>query len=161
MIEHLYEFSHYAPLVILIATILDIFFLTGYIFYGFAMLSVVSMMLMTNMISPLTILVVASIGTITGNLINYFIGHYLSNTKVVIHHLNKPKINKIRNRIKGEKLFILIAVCRFITFLRPAYALLLGTMKVNTRKFVIYEVVVSLVWVTFWLTVMTQAENLI
>ena len=88
MYDTLYQLSHHAPLVIFMASVLDIFFLSGYILYGDATLGAVAMMHMSGMITVPEIIIAAVIGTVFGNQINYWLGHFFSTTTVIKKRIN-------------------------------------------------------------------------
>lgn len=161
MYDLLYELTPYAPLVILIAAFLDVFFITGYLLYGFAMAGSVAMMYSSGMISAEVLITSAFIGTYTGNLTNFAIGHFFSECAFIRKHLKLKQIDKTRQLLKEQRLFVFMAICRSITFIRPAYSLLLGTLGIKKRKFIFYEAIIAFCWVTFWVLVIIFGESFI
>jgi len=161
MIQAISEFTSYTPIFIFLATILDVFFITGYIFYGFAMLSTVGVLILSGSISMSELIIAGSLGTILGNYINFFIGKKFGSSKYIQKHLEHKYVKKIHSLIQNHNLILLMCICRFVTFLRPAYALVLGTLDVSTKRFILYESIISIVWITFWITVIvTTGETL-
>ena len=94
MHEALYALSPYAPMVIFIASVLDIFFLSGLILYGGATLGAVGMMHMTGMITVPEIIISALAGTLLGNQINYWTGRFFHTTKFVQKRLVTARAQK-------------------------------------------------------------------
>lgn len=161
MEEFIYQLSPYAPAAILIAAALDIFFITGYILYGFAMLTSVLMMYTTGMISAEAILVAAFLGTMTGNTTNYWVGRLFGETKFVTKRLAQPRAQKARHFLQNRGLIIFMVIGRFITFTRPMYALILGSMRIRFRRFLMYEIPLAFFWVAFWLFIILQGEEVV
>lgn len=160
MLEAIYQLSPYAPLVIFVASALDIFFVTGFILYGAAMMSSVAMMHATGMISIEGIVAAAYSGTLVGNALNFGIGKLFGETDFVTKKLEQPKVETARNFLKSRGLFLYILIGRCITVTRPLYALILGSLKIRFYRFLAYEMVISLVWTLFWLYVLLQGEKL-
>ena len=158
--DSLYEVSHYAPLVIFIATVLDIFFITGYIFYGAAMLSSVLALHMSGMIGTEALLVVAFFGTVIGNSVNYWVGRLFGQTAFVQKRLQHPRAQKAEGFLRTRGLTLYMVIGRFITFTRPLYALILGSMSIRFDRFLIREIPLAFFWVSFWLLVILQGEEL-
>lgn len=160
MEDLIYSLIPYAPLTVFFASFLDIFFLTGLILYGGAMLGMVLMMLSTGMISVEVLILSAYAGTITGNITNYWIGRLWGETEFIKNKMSNPKIHKIQQRMRSNNLTFFIFITRFITFTRPLYALALGTFEIKFRKFILNELVIALVWIVFWLTTILQGQNI-
>lgn len=158
MEELIYQLSPYAPAAILIAAALDIFFITGYVLYGFAMLSSVLMMHTTGMISAETILMSAFTGTVLGNSTNYWVGRLFGETEFVKKRLEHPRMQKARHFLQHRGLVIYMFIGRFVTFTRPFYAVLLGSMRIKFRRFLMYEIPLAFFWVAFWLFIILQSE---
>tara|TARA_B100000508_G_scaffold98236_1_gene77079 strand:+ start:812 stop:1309 length:498 start_codon:yes stop_codon:yes gene_type:complete len=161
MEELIYQFSPYAPAAILIAAALDIFFITGYILYGFAMLASVLMMYTSGMIGAEAILITAFLGTTIGNSINYWIGRFFGETEFVRKRLTQPRAQKARHFLQHRGLIIFMVIGRFITFTRPMYALILGSMRIKFRRFLMYEIPLAFFWVAFWLFIILQGEEVV
>ncbi len=156
----IYSIAPYAPLVILIASTLDIFFVTGYILYGAAMMSSVLMLHASGMISTEMLVVAALTGTLLGNTGNYWAGYWFGETQFIQKKLKNPKVQHAKEKFMNRGLCIFVFIGRFITFTRPAYALLLGSMKVSFSKFITTEVPIAFIWVVFWLCIILQGESL-
>ncbi|MCA9360375.1 VTT domain-containing protein [Candidatus Nomurabacteria bacterium] len=156
-IEH---FSEYAPLVIFIASALDIFFVTGLFLYGAAMLSTIAMMHSAGMITVEMIVISAYAGTVFGNTLNYGAGRLFKEAPIVAKRLNHPKVATARSFLQSRGLFIYILICRFIAVARPLYALLLGSLEIKFYRFFIYELIVAIFWIIFWLFILVQGEAL-
>jgi len=160
MLEIITALTPYAPVLIFTASALDIFFGTGFLLYGWAMMGSVAAMHASGVISPTVIVLSAFAGTLFGNLINYTTGRLFAKTKFVAKKLRAPKIKTARDFFKSRGLFIFMLASRFFTFTRPLYALLLGSLHTDFRRFLAYELVIALFWVIFWLFIILQGENL-
>lgn len=159
--DTIYQLSHYAPLVILIAALLDIFFMTGLILYGAAMMSTVLMLHMSGMISTQELIVSAFIGTTIGNILNYWTGRLFGETAFIQNRLDTPRLRKTKHFLQSRGLIVFMTTGRFITFTRPLYALLLGSLQIKFSRFLAVELPLALFWVTFWLLVILEGEYLI
>lgn len=157
--EAVYQFSHYAPLVILIAAALDIFFMTGLFLYGAAMMSTVLMMHMTGMIETEALIVSAFLGTVGGNLVNFWIGRWFSETEFIKTRLTRPRYQRAREHLRTRGLTLFMFIGRFVTFTRPLYALLLGSARISFKRFLWRELPLAFCWVTFWLLIVLQGEE--
>ena len=160
MLELITQLSPYAPVAILVASALDIFFVTGLFLYGAAMMSSIAMMHATGMISLEMIIISAYGGTLLGNTLNYYAGRLFGETKFVIRKLQNPKVEKVHAFLQSRGLFIFIFGCRFFAFTRPLYALVLGSLKISFFRFFSYELIIALVWILFWLFVLLQGEKI-
>lgn len=158
--EAIYQFSHYAPFVILVAAALDIFFLTGLLLYGAAMMSTVLMMHMTGMISTEALIVAAFLGTVSGNVLNFWIGRLFSETAFIEKRLAQPRYQKAREQLRTRGLTLFMVIGRFITFTRPLYALMLGSARISFKRFMVREIPLAFFWVTFWLIIILEGERL-
>ena len=156
--ETIYSVSHYAPLVIIVAAILDIFFMSGLILYGVAMLSTVGMMHMSGMISTGELIASAFVGTTVGNTANYWVGRLFGETAYIQRKLQTPKIEKAQSFLRTRGLLVFMIIGRFITFTRPLYAVVLGSMQIRFHRFIIREIPLALFWVTFWLLILLEGE---
>lgn len=150
MTEIFTTISSHAPALIFIASFFDIFFISGYLFYGFAMIGSVGMLLANDMISFQALVITASAGSIMANTVNFFIGKYLGSTAYIKKRIHKITTGKIAELADTKNLFIFMAVCRFFAFFRPAYGILLGTLNVSSKKFILYESIIGFSWVIFW-----------
>lgn len=158
MYDLLYELSPYAPFVLFVATTLDIFFVSGYIFYGAAMMSSVAVMHATGIVSAPMIILAAYAGTLLGTVLNFYAGRLLGETQIVKRRLQGPSAAKAQAMLRSRGLFLFMAIGRSITFTRPIYALILGTLDIRFRRFIILEMIIALVWVCFWLFIIFQGE---
>ncbi len=160
MYEFVYGLSHYAPLVIFIASTLDIFFLSGYILYGGATLGAVGMMHMSGMISVPEIIVAAIAGTLFGNQINYWVGRFFNTTHFVQKRLQTPRAQKAEGFLRARGLLLYMIAGRFVTFFRPIHAVILGAFNIRWWRFTSYDLILSFIWVTFWLSLVLYGEQL-
>jgi len=160
MYDALYELSHYAPLVIFIASVLDIFFITGYILYGGATLGAVGMMHATGMITVPEIIISALTGTLLGNQINYWSGRFFHTTAFISKRLDSSRAQKAEGFLRSRGLFIFMTIGRFVTFFRPIHGLIIGTFNIKLRRFLAYDIILSFFWVVIWLAVLLFGEEL-
>ena len=160
MYEVIYELSHYAPLVIFIASVLDIFFLTGLILYGGATLGAVGMMHMTGMITVPQIIISALAGTLFGNQINYWTGRFFHNTAFIQKRLATARAQKAEGFLRTRGLLPFMLIGRFVTFFRPLHGLILGTFNIKLRRFLFYDFILSFIWIVFWLSILLYGEKL-
>ncbi len=146
--------SQYGFILIIFAAYIDEFFLTGYFLYGFALIGSIAMLYATDMVSIYEIFVGACIGTILASFTNYFIGYHFGNTPYIQKLTSGKRITWMREKLEHNGMFLFILVCRFVTITRPIYALLLGTLRVPTKRFIIFEIIVGTVWISFWTAVL-------
>ncbi len=140
------------------ASVLDVFFLSGYILYGIATLSAVAMMHMSGMISVPEIIIAAVAGTVFGNQINYWIGRLFSTTKMIEQRIDSPRAKKAKIFLETKGLLIYMIVGRFVTFFRPIHGLILGTLNISPYRVLIYDIALSILWVSLWLWVLLSSE---
>jgi membrane protein DedA with SNARE-associated domain len=158
MYEALYQLSHHAPLVIFIASVLDVFFLSGYILYGLATLSAVAMMHMSGMITVPEVIMAAVAGTVLGNQINYWLGHFFSTTTVIKKRIDSPRAQKAKTFLESKGLLVFMIIGRFVTFFRPIHGLILGALNINPYRVLIYDLILSTLWVSVWLWILLSGE---
>lgn len=151
----LYTLTPFAPLMIVIASFLDTFIGTGYLLYGFTMLATVSMLYLEGTVSLPEIIIAAFLGTTLASVTNYSIGRWWSQTQFVQARMNSAPVLKLTQLLDqyGSWWFILIG--RFTTFLRPSYAFVLGTFKRPLQRFLLFEGIIALIWVSFWIVLIT------
>ena len=154
MVELLHTLSDYAALGIFTAAILDIFFLTGYLLYGATTTATILMLYNNSILSAPEIAWFAFLGTLTGNMLNFFIGRHLGTTKIVAKTLQSTAAEKARAFLRTRGLFLFVLFGRFITLTRPIYALINGALHISFKQFIIYEVPIAFAWVAVWLWIM-------
>jgi membrane protein DedA with SNARE-associated domain len=160
MYELLYELSPYTPLVVLLASVLDVFFVSGYVLYGAAMMGSVLIMHTTDMISTPALFLSAYIGTVSGSVLNFWAGRAFSTHPVVARRLAGPNAQKAQRLLQTRGLFWFICIGRFITLTRPLYGLIIGTLNIRFRRFFVYESGIAFVWISFWLYIILRGEDL-
>ena len=67
---------------------------------------------------------------------------------------------KIKNFTVKKHLFIVMFVGRFITFTRPLYGVVLGTLQTKPSRFFMYEIPIVFFWVVVWLLILIQGERI-
>lgn len=144
----------YAPFAIIVGGFIDVFFLTGYLAYGFALSSAVVMLYASGNISIPALFIASYIGTVLGSLANFVVGWYLARTPLVRRMSDSPRATIVRSKLVTYNLFLAMLVCRFVTLLRPAYMVLLGTLRVHPTRVILYESIIALIWVCFWSTIL-------
>jgi len=151
-----------APLIILVAAYLDTFMFTGYFLYGFAMLSAVSMLHLSGAITAPEIIIVGWLGTAAASITNYTIG-YLGGAaaKRQQEKILAGRLKRLQPYLYGGRMWLVILVGRSITFTRPAYGFLLGAAHAAPARFIIFELIISLLWVTFWIFIILLGESLL
>ncbi|MEZ4200387.1 MAG: VTT domain-containing protein [Candidatus Paceibacterota bacterium] len=146
---------------LVIGGFVDMLFVTGYVFYGFALMSGVTVLHMTGRITVPEILVAAYIGTLLGAYTNYAIGYFFGATKTVQKILNSERVKRVEAKLSDSNLFVIMFVCRFVTFLRPAYMLTLGALRLHPRAVLSFEPIIAAVWVVFWTAVLVFGEQVV
>lgn len=160
MFELINNLSPYAPFVIAIASFLDIFFATGLILYGAAMMGSIAMMYGTGIISFEAIVISSFLGTLSGNCLNYLAGRKFSKTRMIKKKLDHPKVKNFTEMLNNHGLLLFIAVSRFIAITRPLYAILIGSLHISFLRFFIYESIIAFAWVCFWLLIIIEGGQL-
>lgn len=160
MYDFIYGLSHYAPLVIFVAATLDIFFISGYILYGGATLGAIGMMHMSGMISIPEILIAALLGTLTGNQLNYWAGRLFRHSAFIERRLKTPRGEKAERFLRTRGLLPFMVIGRFVTFFRPIHGVILGSFNIRIARVLIYDAVLSFLWVSFWLTIILYGEKI-
>lgn len=155
------QFADYTPLAIFLAAVFDVFFVTGYILYGFAMAGVIVALHASHMISTEGILTAAFFGTMLGNQINYWAGRLFGTAPFIKRTIEKPQAQKAVGFLRTRGLFVYILISRFVTFIRPIHAVILGVFNINYWRFLLYDIIVSLFWVTFWLILLLMGEDIL
>jgi len=160
MLEFLKQLATNYPLIIFIASVLDIFFVSGLFLYGAAMMGSILMLYTAGLISVSEIILASYAGTLLGNILNYWSGRVFDKVPIVDKKLNHPKVQTAKGYLRTKGLFLYILICRFIAISRPLYALVLGSLNIKFSRFIVYEAVVAFFWVVFWLIVLIQGEVL-
>lgn len=151
-----------APLLILVAAYLDTFMFTGYFLYGFAMLTSVGVMHMKGLITAPEIILIGWVGTALASCTNFAIG-YLGGAamKRQQERLMAGKLERLQPYLQGGRVWLAILVGRSITFTRPAYGFLLGAAHTKPLRFITLELIISLLWVVFWVCLILLGENIV
>ena len=140
------------------ASVLDIFFLSGYILYGVATLGAVAVMHMTGMITVTEIIIAAVVGTIFGNQINYWLGRLFNTTSFIKKRIDTPRAQKAQMFLQTKGLLVYMAIGRFVTFFRPIHGVILGALNVSWKRVIVYDVLLSTLWVSVWLWLLLYGE---
>jgi len=151
ILAHWHDF---ALVTIITAAFIDTFIVSGYILYGFALLANAGILYAAGTLSIQHIFIGALIGTTAASMVNFYIGTIFAKSRWVQQQLKKDLAVRIQNQLHTRGLFIAMLIARFITLLRPMYGLVIGTLNVSPRRFILCEIVVSIIWVTFWATVL-------
>lgn len=148
-----------APLMILVAAFFDTFVGTGYLLYGFAMLTTVGMMLLEEIITIPEIIAMAWIGTVAASTTNYVLGRFFAETAFIERQRERAALRTLTRYLDRFGNWWLICIGRFVTVLRPSYGLLLGLLHRPFKRFVIYETIIAGVWVCFWLSIIIFGQH--
>ncbi|MFA6064714.1 MAG: DedA family protein [archaeon] len=95
------------------------------------------------------VILIATLGTILGSLISYYIGKYFGK-KIVLRYGKYFLVNKKEVEL-AEKWFEkygtkTIFVCRFIPVIRHVISIPAGTAQMKRRKFITYTALGGLIW---------------
>lgn len=144
-----YEFLTY------ILVFLVVYLETAFIFMGFLPTDSILLVFGTIVriydknifIIYILMIVVSTLGDLTG----YLIGKYIGNRLI---QYNKKIINE--NLYKAEKFYnkygiISVTIKRFVPFLRTFIPFFSGVIKMNYRKFLFYDVLNNIMWSTVFL----------
>lgn len=157
----LYLLSPYAPVLVLTASFFDILFLTGFLLYGGALVASILMLYGSGAIGAEALFISAYMGTFLGNCTNFLIGKYFGEYEFVKRKLQTKTMKKVQRFTHNHGLFICMAIGRFVTFIRPVYALVLGTTGLSPRRFFLYESMIAFIWIAFWVVVIVQGDMLL
>ena len=160
MLELVEAVAPYAPLAIFIVSVLDILFLTGLFMYGGTTLGALSMLYVTGMVTIPEIVIASLFGTLLGNQINYWVGRMSHSTDFVQRRLANERTDWAIRFLRTRGLLLYMISGNFITFFRPVYGLILGAIKIRWRRFVMYDLLTSSIWVSVWLSVIIFGEQL-
>ena len=161
MVEIFNDFIVYVPVALFFAAIIDIFFLTGLLFYGGTTLGAIGLLYSSGAIGFGEIVIATYAGTLLGNSVNFYSGRLFGETPVVARKLSNPKVQKAQQFLRTRGLFLYILIGRFTAVTRPLYALLLGSLQIKYRRFIIYEACIALFWVVLWLLIVTNSIDFI
>jgi membrane-associated protein len=114
--------------------------------------------------NPLVLWFVLVAGAILGDTVNYWIGHYIGpkafneNATIKIFNL-KIKVNRILKEeylVKAERFYEkyggkAIILARFIPIIRTFAPFAAGIGKMNYNKFISYNIIGGIIWVTIFL----------
>ena len=151
----------YAPLALVVSGFVEVFFVTGYIIYGFALSSAVVVLHAAGQITYLEIIIYSYIGTLLGSYANFATGWFLADWPIARKFTDSPKALQIRAALIKHNLFMAMTVCRFVTILRPACMIMLGTLKLPPKRVLIYEAIIAFVWVVLWSTILVLGSDTI
>ena len=159
--KHLqYFISEYNYWVYLILFLL-IFIKTGIGFLSFipgeTLLVATGIMTSNKYLEPHFCLILLSIASILGSILNYILGKYLG-TKILHFKFRKQNIIKVKHLEKtqmfyqkhGAKTLILV---RFIPMFRSLAPFIAGMSQMNFAKFFIYSIIGWFIWITTYLYV--------
>ena len=99
------------------------------------------------------LLLIAWAAAVTGDNIGYAIGRF-GGRKLVLRYGNYVLINEQRLQ-KAEGFFrryggTVVVVARFLAVLRQLNGIVAGTVKMNWRRFLSYNILGAALWVSFW-----------
>ena len=105
---------------------------------------------------------VATLGTIAGSLISYFIGKYLG--RAIVSRYGKYFFVSEHDLELAHKWFVrhgekTIFICRFIPVVRHLISLPAGAAKMNLKKFLAYTFLGGLIWNSFLIFVGIELQQ--
>ena len=99
------------------------------------------------------LLLIACVAAVTGDNIGYAIGRF-GGRKLVLRYGNYVLISEERLQ-KAEEFFrryggAVVVVARFVAVLRQLNGIVAGTVKMNWHRFLTYNILGAVLWVSFW-----------
>jgi len=99
------------------------------------------------------LLLTACVAAVTGDNIGYAIGRF-GGRKLVLRYGNYVSISEQRLQ-KAEGFYLryggaVVVVARFLAVLRQLNGIVAGTVKMNWRRFLAYNILGAAFWVSFW-----------
>jgi membrane protein DedA with SNARE-associated domain len=99
------------------------------------------------------LLLTACVAAVTGDNIGYAIGR-IGGRKLVLRYGNYVLISEQRLQ-KAEGFYLryggaVVVVARFLAVLRQLNGIVAGTVKMNWRRFLAYNILGAALWVSFW-----------
>ena len=143
------------------AAFLDAFFATGLIFYGMMFFATAGALHATGKITTIELTIVTYLGSVIANYLNFYIGYFFGKAPFIRDFIAGERAQRARDCLEKRGLFIYMTIGRFVGFLRPVYAILIGTLHVDRRKFMLYELIIAIPWTLFWVSVLLFGESLI
>jgi membrane protein DedA with SNARE-associated domain len=145
---------------IFVSALIDAFFLTGLVFYGVVLMGTAATLHAMGEITTLELMAAAFLGSTIGSIINFYIGHFFGHVKIVKRFTQGDKVAVVKKRLAQDGLFWTMALGKFIGIFRPLYALILGVLHTNQRRFLCYEIFLALLWTIFWTMVLLFGEEI-
>jgi membrane-associated protein len=153
---YLAQFIREYGLLVYVLLFLIIFLETGLVIFPFlpgdSLLFAAGALLATGSFEPALLFTVLAVAAIAGDTVNYWIGHKLGPSvfKRNIRFLKKEYLKSAENFYEkhGGKT---IVAARFIPFIRTFAPFVAGIGKMNYRRFLSYNVIGGLAWVTAFL----------
>lgn len=140
---------------LIIAAATDAFFATGYVWWGTAVMVTASSLYVSGNVTIASVAVFCAVGSFLGSMASFLIGRAAGTTEFVSRFLERPIVRSVSIRLrKNESLAIAVLTGKFFGVLRPAYALLLGSNRVDFFSYLIWEATASIVWSLFWSTIL-------
>lgn len=148
-------FNHYGYMVLFISLLLE---LIAFPLPGEPLMTYCGYVIYTNKMSWPISIIVATVGTIAGITISYFIGKVLGTSFFEKHghyiHLNKKRIDEISiwfQRYGGKLLFI----AYFIPGIRHVTGYFFGMTKISYKKFAVSAYIGAFIWTTTFISLGT------
>lgn len=141
-------------LAITLAAFLDVLFVTGIFFNGTLLFGVAVGMFALGDVTGYQIFVLALIGTYFASVTNFTFGRLFGSTAIAVRVTQSTGGKKIESILSARSLILAMLICRFFTFSRPLYGLVVGMYPISLVRFLILELVVACVWVGFWTCVL-------
>jgi len=148
--------------IIAILAFVDILFPVGYYLWGVPLLIVAAYVLSVGDLGVLAVVLSCATGSFAGANANYCLGRFggerIHRSKRVSEAL-KGKAARLISEHSLALLSFLIAM-RFTAITRPSSAIACGILRIQFRKFIIFELAACFLWVSFWVTVALVVPHL-
>lgn len=145
-------FNHYGYIVLLVSLLLE---LIAFPLPGEALMTYCGYVIYTNKMSWSISVIVATVGTITGITISYFIGKVLETSFFEKHghyiHLDKKRIDQISIWFQGYGSKLLLMVY-FIPGVRHVTGYFSGMTKISYKKFAVSAYIGAFIWTTTFIS---------
>lgn len=151
MIELINDFG---LLAICLAAYLDVLVFTGVVFNGTLLLAVATTLYGSGAAEPRDVFLLSLAGTFLASSSNFLLGRIFKETEWMDRVRGTNGGQRVQKVLQGKGLLPAMIALRFITICRPIYSVTLGALGVSVSRFLIFEFLASVVWVSFWTAVL-------
>ena len=152
--------SDIAFVTIFLTALIDAFFLTGLVFYGIFLMGTAATLYALQKISATELFVASFLGSLLGSVINFYLGHFFGHVRFFKKFTDGTKVAYIKKRLADDGLFYTMAFGKFIGIFRPLYALILGVLHTDQKRFLMFEILLAFMWTTFWLLILLFGKEI-